>query len=146
MGRLGQKSGAGWYRYEDGRRAVPDPVVEALIVENSKAKRIARRAIGDDEIRDRILFAMINEGVKTIETGVARNAADIDVVFIHGYGFPAYRGGPMFYGDIVGPKNVLGGIEAFAVSDPCFWKPAQALARVVSREEPIASITRAATG
>jgi 3-hydroxyacyl-CoA dehydrogenase len=126
MGRLGQKTGAGWYRYE-GRTAISDPAVDALIAENSKAKGIARRSIGDNEIRDRILFAMINEGVKTLEEGVARAARDIDVVFIHGYGFPAYRGGPMFYGDLVGPKRVLEAIEIFARVDPQFWRPAQAL-------------------
>ena len=107
MGRFGQKTGAGWYRYEEGsREPVPDAGIESLIVEVSTELGIERRKIGDREILERCLYPLINEGAKILEEGLAQRAGDIDVIWIYGYGFPVYRGGPMFYADRVGLKTV----------------------------------------
>ncbi len=107
MGRLGQKTGAGWYRYEDGSRAaIPDPIIENLIVSVSKELGITRRAVSDDEIIPRCLYPLVNEGAKILEEGLAQRASDIDIIWIYGYGFPRYRGGPMFWADHVGPRKI----------------------------------------
>jgi len=94
MGRYGQKTGAGWYRYQDGRTPTPDPEVDALIEKLRKQRRI----ITDEEIVERTIGALIQEGAKTLDEGIAMRAVDIDIIYIHGYGFPVYRGGPMWYG------------------------------------------------
>ncbi|MHA7871835.1 MAG: 3-hydroxyacyl-CoA dehydrogenase NAD-binding domain-containing protein [Hyphococcus sp.] len=136
MGRLGQKSGAGWYRYEKGDRAPhPDPQVKELILAASKEKGIDRREISDDEIRDRIIFSMINEGAKVLGEGVASRAVDIDLVFLHGYGFPAYRGGPMFYASQIGLDEVLRKIRAFEQDDPYSWAPADLIVEYVKQKQ-----------
>jgi 3-hydroxyacyl-CoA dehydrogenase len=129
LGRFGQKTGAGWYRYEAGSRApLPDPVIEELIVSHSRAIGMARRAIGDDEILARLLYAMINEGARILAEGVALRAVDIDMVWLHGYGFPAYRGGPMFHADEVGTGKVLEAIRGFRDRFGAdFWTPAPLL-------------------
>jgi len=107
-GRFGQKTGAGWYRYQDGSRApVPDPEIETLIVETSAERGGTRRAIGAQEILERCLYPLINEGAKILEEGLAIRPSDIDVIWIYGYGFPIHRGGPMFYADRVGPKAIF---------------------------------------
>jgi 3-hydroxyacyl-CoA dehydrogenase len=106
-GRFGQKTGAGWYRYESGSRApVPDPEIEKLIVETSAQLGRTRRDIGDQEILERCLYPLINEGAKILEEGIAIRSSDIDVIWIYGYGFPIHRGGPMFYADRVGPGAI----------------------------------------
>ncbi len=129
LGRFGQKTGAGWYRYEAGSRApLPDPVIEKLIVGHSKSIGMARRAIPDEEILGRLLYAMINEGARILAEGVALRAVDIDMVWLHGYGFPAYRGGPMFYADEVGTGKVLEAIRVFRDRFGAdFWTPAPLL-------------------
>ena len=107
MDRFGQKTGAGWYRYEEGSRApIPDPEIEALVVEVSKELGFERRAISDEEIVERCMFPLINEGAKILEEGIALRPGDIDIVWIYGYGFPRYRGGPMFYADTVGVDKI----------------------------------------
>ena len=107
MERFGQKTGAGWYRYEEGSRTpIPDPEIEALVVEVSKELGFERRAISDEEIVERCMFPLINEGAKILEEGVALRPGDIDIVWIYGYGFPRYRGGPMFYADTVGVDKI----------------------------------------
>jgi 3-hydroxyacyl-CoA dehydrogenase len=143
MGRLGQKTGAGYYRYE-GRSAAPDPDVEKLILAASSEKGIARRAFSDEEIVDRLVCAMINEGAKVLEAGVARRALDIDMTFVHGYGFPRYRGGPMFHADSLGLASVLARIEAYAKDDPRFWTPAPLLQRLAAEGKTFAEWTAAA--
>ena len=106
-GRFGQKSGAGWYRYVEGeRKPEPDPVIERFIVEHSRSIGIQRRALSDTEIQMRCVAALINEGAKIIEEDLVSRASDIDVIWIHGYGFPVYRGGPMFYADRLGANRV----------------------------------------
>jgi 3-hydroxyacyl-CoA dehydrogenase len=99
LGRYGQKTGAGWYRYDENRRPSPDPEVTALIEKTTKQKR---RTIGVEEIVERTIYALINEGARILEEGIAMRAVDIDIVYITGYGFPAYRGGPMWYAGTVG--------------------------------------------
>ncbi len=131
MGRYGQKTGAGFYRYDDQRNPSPDPAIEELIVNHSKERGIARRAIGDQEILERALYAMINEGAKILEEGIAARPHDIDVVWVYGYGFPVYRGGPMFYADQVGVKTIYDAIlkyqRQFGME---YWTPAPLLERL----------------
>ena len=132
QGRFGQKTGLGWYRYEAGRRdAIPDPEVERMIVDYSKEIGVQRRRIGDEEIVQRLVFALVNEGAAVLHEGIASRASDIDMVYLTGYGFPVYRGGPMFYADEVGLYNVVTAMRHFAANphgDPAFWKPAPLLA------------------
>jgi len=136
LGRFGQKTGAGWYRYEAGKRdAIPDPEVEELIVHSSKELNVTRRTIADDEIVERCIFALVNEGAQILEEGIALRASDIDMVYLSGYGFPLFRGGPMLYADMVGLQNVARAMNRFAADlhgDPGFWKPAPLLARLAA--------------
>ena len=134
MGRFGQKTGSGWYRYEAGKRdAIPDPAVEELIVTFRKEKGISPRKIGDAEIVERCIYALVNEGARILEEGIAQRASDIDMVYLTGYGFPLHRGGPMFYADTVGLFGVVHSMKHFAAADPRdakFWEPAPLLARL----------------
>jgi 3-hydroxyacyl-CoA dehydrogenase len=134
MGRLGQKTGAGWYRYEKGsRKPVPDPVIEALIVEHSIQAGIERRVISDEEILERCLYSMINEGARILSEKIADRPEDIDTIWLHGYGFPASRGGPMRYADEVGVSRVLAVIRTFQERlGPDFWTPAPLLAELAA--------------
>jgi 3-hydroxyacyl-CoA dehydrogenase len=131
LGRFGQKTSAGWYRYEPGKReAIPDPIVDQLIVSYSKEAGIPRRKISDEEIVQRCVFALVNEGALILEEGIAQRASDVDLVYLAGYGFPPFRGGPMFHADTVGLFNVVRAIERFAKdphAEPEFWKPAPLL-------------------
>ncbi len=113
-GRYGQKTGAGFYKYDENRKPVPDPEVLTLLQK-------AHRAIPDEEIVERCIYALINEGAKVLEEGIASRAVDIDVIYLTGYGFPAYRGGPMFYADMVGLKKIHDRVKEFG------WKPAALL-------------------
>jgi 3-hydroxyacyl-CoA dehydrogenase len=136
QGRFGQKSGLGWYRYEAGRRdAVPDPAVEQMIVSYSKEIGSQRRNIGDAEIVQRLIFALVNEGAAILQEGISSRASDIDMVYLTGYGFPPHRGGPMLYADEVGLDKVIESMKRFAAhphGDPGFWKPAPLLAKLAS--------------
>jgi 3-hydroxyacyl-CoA dehydrogenase len=133
LGRFGQKTGAGWYRYEAGNRnPIPDPIVEDLIVKASKEAGIERRRISDQEILERCLYALVNEAAKILEEGIAMRASDIDIVYIHGYGFPRYRGGPMFYADTVGLDKVLASVRRFHAVHGEFWKPAALLEKLAA--------------
>jgi 3-hydroxyacyl-CoA dehydrogenase len=125
QGRFGQKTGAGWYRYEAGRRdALPDPAVDEMIVADSRERGIARRRIAENEIVDRCVLALVNEGAKILEEGIAQRASDVDLVYLAGYGFPPFRGGPMFYADTVGLTTVVRRMKGFG------WTPAPLLARL----------------
>lgn len=134
QGRFGQKTGLGWYRYEAGRRdAIPDPVVEKLIEDYREEIGITPRKISDTEIVERCVFALVNEGARLLEEGIAQRASDIDMVYLTGYGFPLYRGGPMFYADTVGLYSVVHAIDHFAQNphaDPEFWVPAPLLTKL----------------
>jgi len=131
LGRFGQKTGAGWYRYEAGSRIpIPDPKVEALIMNASKEAGIERRAISDQEILERCMYALANTGAEILEEGIALRASDIDIVYIYGYGFPRYRGGPMFYADSVGLDKVHESVKRFHRVHGEFWAPAPLLERL----------------
>ena len=107
LGRFGQKTGAGWHRYEPGSRTpIPDPEIEQLIVSISEEHGITRRKITDQEILERCMYPLVNEGAKILEEGLALRPGDVDIVWIYGYGFPRYRGGPMFWADLVGVKTI----------------------------------------
>ncbi|MGE5147800.1 MAG: 3-hydroxyacyl-CoA dehydrogenase NAD-binding domain-containing protein [Candidatus Eiseniibacteriota bacterium] len=131
QGRFGQKTGAGWYRYEQGSRTpTPDPAIEKLILDYSKEHGIQRRAIDDKEIVERCMFPLVNEGAKILEEGIAARPVDIDIVWIYGYGFPRYRGGPMFYADQVGVKTVYETIKRLHETHGDWLKPAPLLERL----------------
>ena len=134
QGRFGQKTGAGWYDYQAGdRTAHPSQAVNALIVAQSAAEGVERRAIGDEEIVQRLVFALVNEGARILEEGIALRASDIDMVYLTGYGFPLHRGGPMLYADTVGLPKVLEAIRGFAAGRHGeAWKPAPLLERLAS--------------
>jgi 3-hydroxyacyl-CoA dehydrogenase len=144
MGRYGQKTSAGFYKYEPGSRTpVPDPEVEAIIVQVSKELGIERRAIGDDEILERCMYSMINEGAKILDEGIALRASDIDTVWINGYGFPAHRGGPMFHADTVGVAKVLGRVNEFVTEHGKSWQPSALLERLAREGRTFASLDSA---
>ncbi len=132
QGRFGQKTGAGIYRYEAGDRTPrPDPEVEALIAACRAEQGITPRAVADQEILERCLYVMVNEGAKILEEGIAARALDIDVVWIHGYGFPAHRGGPMFWADQVGLATVYEAVRRFHETiGGAQWEPAPLLERL----------------
>jgi 3-hydroxyacyl-CoA dehydrogenase len=132
MGRYGQKTGAGWYDYKPGDRAAyRSQVVDELIEKHSKALGIARRAISDEEIVERLVYALVNEGAHILEEGIAAKASDIDIVYLAGYGFPIWRGGPMFYADSVGLHNVLAAMRRYAKGhEGSAWQPAPLLVRL----------------
>jgi 3-hydroxyacyl-CoA dehydrogenase len=133
MGRLGQKTGAGWYRYEEGNRApVPDAEIEKMIVDTSEKLGIERRNISDREIIERCLYPLVNEGAKLLEEGIALRASDIDVVWLYGYGFPRHRGGPMFWADTVGTKMVYDKLVELEAEHGELLKPATLLEQLAA--------------
>jgi 3-hydroxyacyl-CoA dehydrogenase len=136
MGRFGQKTGAGWYDYVAGKRdAIPSKVVTDMIEQHRKDLGVTPRKIGDDEIVQRLVYALVNEGAKIVEEGIALRASDIDMVYLTGYGFPLWRGGPMCYADTVGLYNVVQAMKRFAANpldDAQFWQPAPLLARLAA--------------
>jgi 3-hydroxyacyl-CoA dehydrogenase len=141
MGRFGQKTGAGWYRYpEASRTPVPDPDVEKIITECAKAAGIQRRNISNHEIVERTIYALVNEGAKILEEGFALRASDIDIVYINGYGFPAWRGGPMWYADKVGLPSVYQRICQFEQQRGDWWKPAPLLAQLAAAGKKFADL------
>jgi 3-hydroxyacyl-CoA dehydrogenase len=123
-GRFGQKTGAGYYKYDENRKPTPDPEVAAIARELAARQGIEQREISREEILDRTLLALANEGANILEEGIALRAVDIDVIYLTGYGFPAYRGGPMFYADSLGMANVLRRVEAFG------WEAAPLLVKL----------------
>jgi len=135
-GRFGQKTGAGWYDYVAGKRdAIPNQEVVTMIEEHRKSLGITPRKISDEEIVQRLVYSLVNEGAHILEEGIASKASDIDMVYLMGYGFPIYRGGPMLYADQVGLFNVVQAMNRFAknpLDDANFWKPAPLLARLAA--------------
>ena len=135
-GRFGQKTGAGWYDYAAGKRdAIPNAEVIEMIDAHRKSLGITPRRVPDEEIVQRLVYALVNEGAHILEEGIASKAGDIDMVYLMGYGFPVYRGGPMLYADQVGLFNVVQSMSRFAqnpLDDAGFWKPAPLLARLVA--------------
>jgi len=131
-GRRGQKTGAGFYDYDEARNAKPSEHVEAIIRDFAKSKGIEQRKIGDGEILERCIYPMINEGAKILEEGKAQRASDIDIVWINGYGWPVYRGGPMFYADTMGLKTVLAKLREFQAKFGDDFKPAALLEKLAA--------------
>ena len=131
LGRLGQKTGKGWYRYEAGsRKSIPDPQIDRLIESYRGEIGITPRQISDEEIVQRCIYALVNEGARILEEGIALRASDIDVVYLNGYGFPVGKGGPMFHAQAVGLENVVATMKRFAENahaDAAFWQPATLL-------------------
>jgi len=126
--RFGQKNGKGFYNYSDGSRAPnPAPENEEIYVKVAEDNGFTRRDISDEEIVDRCILGLVNEGAKILEEGVAQRSSDMDIVYINGYGFPIWRGGPMFYANSIGLDKVLEKINKFAEKDQDFWKPADLL-------------------
>jgi 3-hydroxyacyl-CoA dehydrogenase len=134
MGRFGQKTNAGYYRYEDGSRTPsPDPEVARIVEEEGRKKHNQRRRIGADEIVDRTMLALVNEGAKILDEGIALRASDIDVVYVYGYGYPVHRGGPMFWAELQGLDKVLKKIRGFhAAGHGEVWQPAPLIERLVA--------------
>jgi 3-hydroxyacyl-CoA dehydrogenase len=136
LGRYGQKTSAGWYDYQPGKRdAIPSPVVVEMIEKHRVDLGIQPRKISDDEIVHRLVYSLVNEGAKIVEEGIASKASDIDMVYLTGYGFPLHRGGPMCYADTVGLFNVVQTMKKFAANphdDASFWQPAPLLARLAA--------------
>ncbi|MBI5334863.1 MAG: enoyl-CoA hydratase/isomerase family protein [Burkholderiales bacterium] len=136
LGRYGQKTGAGWYDYEAGKREpIPSKVVDDMLAQHRAEKGITPRQISDEEIVGRLIYALVNEGAKILEEGIALRASDIDMVYLSGYGFPLFRGGPMFYADTVGLKEVVETMQAYARNphdDAAFWQPAPLLAKLAA--------------
>jgi len=141
MGHFGQKTGMGFYKYEDGSRVpIPNPEVEKIIVEIAEKNGVVRRAISDQEILERCLFAMINEGAKILDEKIALRASDIDTVWVNGYGFPAHRGGPMFYADTIGLAKILATVKAFRETHGKAWEPAPLLVRLSAESKTLGSL------
>jgi 3-hydroxyacyl-CoA dehydrogenase len=143
-GRLGQKTRAGWYRYEDGSRTpLPDPAVDAILADHARERRIERRHIPASEIVERCLFGMINEGARIVDEGVVSRPSDVDAVWLTGYGFPRHRGGPLYHADHVGLDQVLGRIQAFAGRfGEAYWPRAPLLERLVASGGHLTSIPK----
>lgn len=144
-GWFGQKTGKGWYVYKEGdRRGTPNPDAEKIIDEARRDLGITPREFTEEEIIRRYLAAMINEGAKVLEEGIALKPSDIDVTFLFGYGFPRYRGGPMKYADMYGLENVLKDLREFEKEDPKFWKPAQLIIDMVENGESFDDLNKRA--
>jgi 3-hydroxyacyl-CoA dehydrogenase len=133
MGRYGQKTGAGWYRYEAGSRTrIPDPLIETLADQAAAKRGIRRLPISSDDIVARVTTALANEGARVLEEGYASRAGDIDVIYCYGFGFPRYRGGPMFYAETVGLPVVLARVQEYRKTFGDYWTPAPLIERLVA--------------
>jgi 3-hydroxyacyl-CoA dehydrogenase len=133
LGRFGQKTGAGWYKYDENRKSSPDPQVASLIRQWTAEAGILQREISADEIVERCIYTLVNEGARLLEEGIALRAVDIDIIYLNGYGFPAHRGGPMWYADTVGLKRVCDRIREFQQRLGSWWEPAPLLLRLAEQ-------------
>jgi 3-hydroxyacyl-CoA dehydrogenase len=143
-GRNGQKTGKGYYKYEAGSRApIPDPEVEKLIDDTCKSLGLTRRIVSDEEILERMMYPMINEGARILEEKVASRPSDIDVIWLYGYGWPIFRGGPMFYADQVGLKHIAERLSVYAkqTNDPSL-EPSALLKRLADEDKTFASLAK----
>jgi 3-hydroxyacyl-CoA dehydrogenase len=142
QGRKGQKAGAGWYLYDAKRKAFPDPDLEPELREYAAARGVTLRNWTGREIRERTLSALINEGARLLEDGVAERASDLDVVYMDGYGFPSWRGGPMHTADVIGSRTILNTLERLYGEEGPFWKPSQLLVECARTGRSLAGWTR----
>jgi 3-hydroxyacyl-CoA dehydrogenase len=138
LGRFGQKTGAGWYKYDENRKPAPDPEVAALIRKCAGEAGIPQRQISPEEIVERCLYTLVNEGARLLEEGIALRAVDIDIIYLNGYGFPAYRGGPMWYASTVGLRKVYDRIREFEQQHGTWWTPAPLLRRLAEQGKSFA--------
>jgi len=142
LGRYGQKTGAGWYKYDEQRRAIPDPEITALVRKWAAEAGIRQRQISSEEIVDRCLYALVNEGARILEEGYALRAVDIDIIYLNGYGYPAYRGGPMWYADKVGLKKVYERVCEFHRQHGETWEPAPLLKQLAEQGKGFADFKK----
>ncbi len=142
MGRYGQKTGAGWYKYDENRRASPDPEIAELVRQWAAEAVIPQRQIPADEIVDRCVYALVNEGARILEEGYALRAVDIDIIYLNGYGFPAYRGGPMWFADTVGLRKVYDRVCEFHRLHGEHWEPAPLLKQLAEQGGTFAGFNR----
>ncbi len=142
IGRYGQKTQAGWYRYDESRRAIPDPEAGNMVRQWATEAGIRQRQISASEIVDRCLYALVNEGARILDDGFALRAGDIDIIYLNGYGFPAYRGGPMWYADTVGLKKVYDRICEFREQHGELWEPAPLLKQLAESNQTFALFQR----
>ncbi len=142
LGRYGQKTGAGWYKYDENRRAISDPEVSELARQWSSDAGIPQRKISAQEIVERCIYALVNEGARILEEGFALRAVDIDIIYLNGYGFPAYRGGPMWYADTVGVDKVYKRISEFHQEQGELWEPAPLLKRLAEEGKSFAEFNK----
>jgi len=141
LGRFGQKTGAGWYKYDENRKPSPDPQVADLIRQWTSESGIQQRQISVEEIVDRCICTLVNEGARLLEEGIALRAVDIDIIYLNGYGFPAYRGGPMWYADTIGLKKVYERIREFQQLLGNWWEPAPLLQRLADQGKTFAEFS-----
>jgi 3-hydroxyacyl-CoA dehydrogenase len=142
MGRFGQKTGAGWYKYDEKRQAITDPEVASLVRQWAAEAGIPQRNISAEEMVERCIYALVNEAARILEEGYALRAVDIDIIYINGYGFPAHRGGPMWYADTVGLKKVYDRIREFEERHGEIWQPAPLLKQLAEHAKTFAEFTR----
>jgi len=142
MGRLGQKSGSGWYKYDADRRATADPEIPVLVKKWVAESGVPQRQVSAEEIVDRELYSLVNEGARILEEGFALRAGDIDTIYVNGYGFPAYRGGPMWYADTVGLKKVYDRVSEFHRQHGPLWEPAPLLKKLAEAGKKFAEFER----
>jgi 3-hydroxyacyl-CoA dehydrogenase len=142
LGRYGQKTGAGWYKYDENRRAIADPEVALLLRKCAAESGIPQRDISADEIVDRCVYALVNEGARILEAGYALRSVDIDIIYVYGYGFPAYRGGPMWHAETVGLKKVYSRIGEFHQRHGGLWEPAPLLNRLAEQGKTFADFKK----
>jgi len=142
LGRYGQKTGAGWYKYDSERRAIPDPEVAQMVKKWGTEAGIPQRQISKEEIVDRCIYALVNEGARILEEGYALRSVDIDIIYLNGYGFPGHRGGPMWYADTVGLKKVYERICEFHKQHGELWEPAPLLKRLAEEGKGFADFNK----
>ena len=142
LGRIGQKAGKGWFSYDEQRKPIPDPAVVDLIRSTARDAGIPQRTFSDQEIVERCIYALINEGARVLEEGFAQRASDIDVIYLNGYGFPTWRGGPMFYADRTGLRAIHERITALHEELGDRWRPAPLLTSLASSGRTFREIDR----
>jgi 3-hydroxyacyl-CoA dehydrogenase len=142
LGRYGQKTAAGWYKYDENRRPILDPEVNEMVRRWAREAGIAQRKLSSEEIADRCIYALVNEGARILEEGIVWRAVDIDIIYLNGYGFPAYRGGPMWYADTVGLDKVYRRISEFHQRHGEIWEPAPVLKRLAEEGKTFAELNR----
>jgi 3-hydroxyacyl-CoA dehydrogenase len=140
LGRYGQKTAAGWYKYDENRLPILDPEVNEMVCRWAREAGIPQRKLSSEEIVDRCIYALVNEGARILEEGIVTRAVDIDIIYLNGYGFPAYRGGPMWYADTVGLDKVYRRISEFYQQHGELWEPAPLLKRLTDEGKPFAEL------